>query len=247
MAYTLTFGDQAENHVGMQKLGKLAEHGFSIDDLEWMNQQMGNLGTIYNLNLLLPEGVEADPAYLLVIPNGVNILANADQMFEEQQGLDYDKKKFMYGGVKNSVARHNICFGYQDQEPDYENKKGRIVSFESLPALNSFRQALADKFGTLVDDLYVEGNHYYDPSKCGIGFHGDAERRKVIGVRLGQSVPLHYQWHHRSKPIGDRGGLMLGHGDMYVMSEKAVGKDWKSHSLITLRHAAGADEFLWKK
>jgi len=29
-AITMTFGDQAENHVGMQQIGKLATSGFSL-------------------------------------------------------------------------------------------------------------------------------------------------------------------------------------------------------------------------
>jgi hypothetical protein len=28
---TITFGDQAENHVGMQVIGKAADKGFTID------------------------------------------------------------------------------------------------------------------------------------------------------------------------------------------------------------------------
>ena len=32
-----------------------------------------------------------------------------------------------------------------------------------------------------------ELNKYYDPAPCGIGFHGDGERRRVIAVRLGVS------------------------------------------------------------
>ena len=32
--FTLTFGDQAENHVGMQKIGSLASEGFSKEELE---------------------------------------------------------------------------------------------------------------------------------------------------------------------------------------------------------------------
>ena len=31
---------------------------------------------------------------------------------------------------------------------------------------------------------------------------------------------------------------------MYVMSEYAVGTNWKSRSVYTLRHAAGADKFI---
>jgi len=32
--YTITFGDQAENHVGMAKIGTLASTGFNIEDLK---------------------------------------------------------------------------------------------------------------------------------------------------------------------------------------------------------------------
>jgi hypothetical protein len=52
-------------------------------------------------------------------------------------------------------------------------------------------------------------------------------RRKVIAVRLGESLPLHYQWFHESKPIGKRIELILNYGDMYIMSEKAVGYNWR--------------------
>jgi hypothetical protein len=31
---------------------------------------------------------------------------------------------------------------------------------------------------------------------------------------------------------------------MYVMTDKAVGFDWKKKSIMTLRHAAGSDKFL---
>jgi hypothetical protein len=29
-------------------------------------------------------------------------------------------------------------------------------------------------------DFHAEGNHYYDVSTCGIGLHGDRERKKVV-------------------------------------------------------------------
>jgi hypothetical protein len=35
----------------------------------------------------------------------------------------------------------------------------------------------------------------------------------------------------------------LEHGDMYVMSEKTTGFDWKSKTKYTLRHAAGCDKY----
>ncbi len=62
-------------------------------------------------------------------------------------------------------------------------------------------------------------------------------------MRLGQTIPLHYQWFVQGEPVGERVVLMLNHGDLYVMSEKATGYDWKSKSTPTLRHAAGCDKF----
>ena len=62
----------------------------------------------------------------------------------------------------------------------------------------------------------------------------------MVGVRLGTaSMPIHYQWYHRGKEVGERVDIDLHPGDMYVMSEKAVGNDWKLPSKYTLRHAVG--------
>ena len=60
----------------------------------------------------------------------------------------------------------------------------------------------------------TQGNLYYDISCCGIGFHGDSERRKVVAVRLGAAFPLQFQWFLRSAPMGQRVNVDLHHGDM---------------------------------
>jgi hypothetical protein len=102
---------------------------------------------------------------------------------------------------------------------------------------------MPDWFGEKARDLKAEGNYYYNLEKCGIGFHGDGERRKVIAARVGASMPIHYQWFHRFKPVGERFVIPLHDGDMYIMSEKAAGTDWKSSSILTLRHATGGPEY----
>ena len=50
----------------------------------------------------------------------------------------------------------------------------------------------------------MEGNRYYDIKKCGIGFHGDGERKKVIAASLGASRPIHWNWYYKGRPIGPR-------------------------------------------
>ena len=53
-------------------------------------------------------------------------------------------------------------------------------------------------------DRSAELNNYFGP-KCKIGFHGDAERKIVFCVRLGQPRPLYFQAFDKSGfPIGNR-------------------------------------------
>jgi hypothetical protein len=59
----------------------------------------------------------------------------------------------------------------------------------------------------------------------------------------GLEHPIHYQWFKGGKPIGERGIINLFNGDLYVMSEKAVGTDWKKKKIATLRHATGSNKF----
>lgn len=256
--YTITFGDQAENHVGMQQIGSLAESGFQLADLEKaitkfdkkkVKTQLINLGDGL-LSTEIPTGtIPVNDAYLLIIPGGVDIMLKShkkthNDLYKEQQGTEYDSKAFMYGRVVSKKARHNVCFGDTAQEPDYPNKKGRIVPWKKVPLTNHIRNKLFDFFGQKAYHLMGEGNYYYDVTKCGIGFHGDAKRRIVIGVRCGDvNLPIHYQWYYRGNPIGNKMIFDINPGDIYVMSQKATGFDWKKKTIMTLRHAVGADSF----
>ena len=66
------------------------------------------------------------------------------------------------------------------------------------------------------------------------------ERRIVVAVRLGDSsMPMHYQWFQESSPIGKRIVIDLNPGDVYAMSEIAVGTNWKKKIIPTLRHFCG--------
>ena len=91
--------------------------------------------------------------------------------------------------------------------------------------------------------LNAEANYYYDITKCGIGYHGDAERRKVVAVRMGATMPLYYKWFQNSEPISEPIEVLLNDGDMYIMSEKAVGFDWLKKKVPTLRHATGCSKY----
>jgi hypothetical protein len=186
-----------------------------------------------------PAGTDA--AAVLVI-RGAIPEATHRALFEEQAALEHDKKAFMYGRVVNKKARWNLCFDSAAHEPDYASGKGRVVAMSDVPRLQAFVAGWGAVFGPKADAaaLKGEGNYYYDLTKCGIGWHGDAERRKVIALRLGApSLPIHYQWYNKSTPQGSVISIPLSGGDLYIMSEKAVGADWKHSASWTLRHATG--------
>jgi hypothetical protein len=94
--------------------------------------------------------------------------------------------------------------------------------------------------------------------------HG-ADPGSVNCLKVGRPIPLGFAWYWKTKPVSKADPLpssgsasfplvtrkknkwtktcfaaavTLGHGDFYMMSQKAIGKDWKSHD-YALRHFAG--------
>jgi len=158
------------------------------------------------------------------------------------------------GKRMNKRARRNLCYvAGREQEPDVWKGKGRIVDLKKKTALNKAVDRLRSmiKEGLLsfdsktkVEINVVEGNRYYDLKNTGIGFHGDTERVVVICISIGcDNYPMRWQWFKDSMPVGKPIDITLNCGDVYIMSEKAVGSDWKLSSLYTLRHSAGAEKY----
>lgn len=246
---TLTFGEQAENHKGMEMIGNgLVKEGLTLKDLKHAKKLFEKKGYVCELHKLNEESYttfKLEDAYILIIKNGIHALTSEepDNLMKEQLSLKWDTKAYMYGRVVNKKARHNLCYSDIEQQPDYENGKGTIVKWDTIPITKKLRENLKEYFGVKAEKLQCEGNHYYDITKCGISFHGDSERRIVIACRLGHSLPIHYQWFYNLKPIGSRMIFNLDHGDVYAMSSKAVGTDWKRRTIPTLRHATGCKKY----
>jgi alkylated DNA repair dioxygenase AlkB len=240
---TLTIGDCAENHIHNQQLGQTlpAGQGFQRADFEAIQQKIEPTELV-----TLSSSNDQEDACVLIIRNGVNKLlgdGGAKTMYEEQTKLDWDKKVKMYGRVVNKHARHNLCYDTESQEPNYEEGKGRIIALKDVPKLQEIITKLKELVGPKFENLKVEGNRYYSEN-CGIGYHGDTERVRVCGIRLGTyGIPIHYQWFKDGNPVGDRITIPLNPGDIYFMNEKAVGTDWKKKKIATLRHAVGADKY----
>ena len=158
------------------------------------------------------------------------------------------------GKRMNKRARTNLCFvADREQKPAVYEGKGTIYDLKKMNNLNKAVERLQKqiedgliKIGskTKVIINVVEGNRYYDLKKTGIGFHGDTERVVVICLSIGGSnYPLRWQWFKNGMPVGKPIDVYLNSGDVYIMSEKAVGADWKLRSRYTIRHSAGAEKY----
>ncbi len=219
---TITFSESVENHVGMQQIGEIAEHGFTSEDINLIAAKFP-VDKIQIINLHENQPVSPLPnAQVLLIKES---FPYHRELLAELLNLEWDSKALMYGRVVNKKARFNLCFADFSQEPDYENGKGRVIPWSKVPYLHQLKTFIETNFPKCAD-LKAEGNLYYDINTCGIGYHGDSERKKVIGLRFGGSFPIVWRWFKNNKKVGN--DILLdnfSNGDMYIMSEKAVGND----------------------
>ena len=264
---TITFGDSGENHVGNQMIGKKVEvgQGFTYSDFVAASSRANDMGfdteiidlhdpirQLINSNGIAP-GKVIQPAYIILIKDAVN-KEHADAIYAEMNTFDWDTKYWdtRRSKVLNKHARSNVCFDSFSQEPDYENGKGTIIPFDRLPRLKAVKMLIADIFGDKAKEMIGEGNRYNDRTKNGIGYHGDAERQKVVAVRINEAdengetgtMPICWNWFYQCKPVGENFRLEIPHGCIYAMSEYATGFNWKYRSKYTLRHAAGGDKYI---
>lgn len=237
----------------MEMLGTKWEagRGHTIADLEAFREKLTAAGETTEWVSMSHEG---ELAAVLVWKGGVEGLlgpsstgdggpGEMESLFKEQAALNKDTKALMRGRVVNKKARHNLCFAEKGHAADYAAGRGTVVAYDDVPMTKRLVEGMEAFFGRAKGSLIAEGNYYYDLKKCGIGFHGDTERRIVYAARLGASMPLHFQWFHRCEPVGERIVVPLDGGDVYVMSEKAVGADWRCSSKVTLRHATGSSAY----
>lgn len=267
----LTFGDAGENHIGNQMLGKKQEvgSGFTTKDLMILSEYFVTNGFESEYIDLTQDLVEATKegkvgevddwgmsAGVLIIRRFVK-QEDRIKLYGELKDLSWDRKYYdtRRKKVLNKNARANLVFvDDYEQEPVYEEGKGRVIDSIKLEKLSEIKTNLMNHIDKGLKDggsetqsiKYIcEGNRYYDLKKCGIGYHGDKERTRVICLSVGtNNYPMRWVWFYKSKPITKFKEVKLDSGDVYIMSEKAVGYDWSYRVIPTLRHAAGSYKYI---
>ena len=271
--FSITFCECGENDSnGMEKLGEIAPkgQGLSLEDLQRgeriAKKKLGTRSKIVafepllnGVHLIDKKGREGKvhKAWALRIKGFVNAALSGTgkttaDLFNELNDIAWDSKYWdkKKKKVLNKRARANNCFADYAQKANIDEGKGSIHNFKDLPLLSIIRKTLYEMFGHKVKLFIAEGNRYEDggEKKHGIGWHGDAERRIVACIRLmadeGETMPMHFQYFWQWKQIGKRLIMPLNAGDLYVMSEEAVGTEWLKKSLeIIPRHSTGAKKY----
>lgn len=251
---TITFGDVAVHKYDSAKNGKLHDSGITFEDMHRISEDFPGITEIYDLSEIL-EGnrVEVKDAYIMILRNPFpDILESLEPiMFNDTEagtdegflcGLEWDKKMIHMGKLSNKHARYGLCFSREMNNDDYkiENlpdwSEGTTYNINAIPPLSCLQNCLEEMN---LGNLQAEGNYYYDLDKCYIRFHRDKERKKVIGYRLGDSMPLHFKWFFEKDSISKMLTVDLHRGDMYMMTELACGFSKMNFTNIYLKHAAG--------
>ena len=159
-------------------------------------EKMGCVCELICLNDLIEDNDGVEKAYVLIMRNSVDKIYENEKcekkskdLYEELKKRKWDDKYWdtRRGRVLNKNARVNMCVSDFSQEANYEEKKGTVYNFKDLNLLNIIRKNL-NNVGKAFENMNAEGNWYYNLVNCGIGFHGDVERKKSIGCKIRYEV-----------------------------------------------------------
>jgi len=194
-------------------------------------------------------------ACLLVIKNGIELLIKPDEaakLYQEQDEIRYDGRFFDKGRLKIKRAHKNMLFAAERQDASDDYTQATVTAFSEVPLLNKIRTSIQSLLGDRTADLEVDGTKYHTsfyekgddgkPMKkhSNMGWHGDDNKKIVVGMCLGASATLSFIWRlpgSQKNSTDTRVTVPLAHGDVYVMSEKTIGSDWKSSSLLRCLHS----------
>lgn len=182
--------------------------GFTLKELRNIENKFKKEGIATEI-WNIGNGKKVNDAYLLIIRNGTSVFLK--DLYTTDELLNEQKK------LSTKI------------------KKGPVSKKRKNEAcLEGLQNNLKRFFGKKAKDLLCERKYCRDVSIC----HGNNKRKKVlITACLGKTLLLRFRWFHKKIPFDKSRNFILNDGDIYVMSEKAIGSDWKNAIIPTLQHA----------
>jgi len=179
-----------------------------------------------------------------------------DRRDENNQKIHLTGGLWVKGRLLKQHARRNLIIQKGVEKTStfaqYGNN-GTVVDCNRLRFFSPVYEQLMDDVATALPcslaakhDFIAEGNLYHKEDAY-IGWHGDTERNQVMCLSLGRgNFPLRFCWKYKGEAVSEVFETRLNSGDLYIMSEKAVGSDWKKRNTYTLVHSAGDNKSVKK-
>lgn len=257
---TITLSENIMHFSSMQNFGQKAENGFSNDDLiKVYNLFPSGTCEIINLKDILPKTLyEIPDAYILIIREQFKIYADEilNTMISQEgsnsegiiTGVSWDDYRIHNSKLVESKLHKKLVFLdiqelYKLPFSTIENR-GTIYNIRRIPHLFKLNEVFNSLFN---ERLYAEGTYYYNTNECYTPMHQKKERKKVINLHLGSSFPLHFCWYHQSQKVSDMKTIQINHGDLYIMSEIAIGNIKESKTKLYLKHSMGKNYKAYSK
>ena len=238
-SFTLTFSDASP----VKRVGKNAKNGFSIAELRKMCIDFGKKGfecEWIDLNAAMPPChvlINTPKAAVLVIRKGVSwFKSEADDLLLKLKSLQWNEQVWLkHKLVKNPMRRH-LKFG----EKQYVSDEGLVVALKACPDIMKIRDSLNEMYSYRSVNFEVEGDHYYDMERCGRDSFGDWDKRMLVGLQVGATMKMAFTWWYQESKFSTPVEIELHHGDIFVLSDKAVGHDIHRKAIATLKRTCGS-------
>ena len=250
------YGRRVEGGIPCESLRRAArrwarDHDMTVDVYE-LSAQSNHRMTPEELRAITKktDGVLPEATVLVIrdwgtLTDGRSPARTSDALAE----LHYDTTKpgKARGSLVNSHARHStrLMPGVDHVATEEDRRKGiaSINDLNKLPDVQTMLRFLESEFAVALP--VVRTWRYFDPASCGIGWHGDTERDINVIIRYGvapHTRPLNCQWYFDCCPVGAGMKLPMLEGQVMVMSRKALGTDYPTRLIPTVRHAVGVKQ-----
>lgn len=256
-SFHLLFCDVANHGDGMQKVGNICDSGFTNENLlrYYQNLTPGK-ASIYNIKDCLPTTLYQIPdCYVLVIKDYFKdqvdeiqkILSTKESSDESGiTGVNWDTERISGLKLLHNKLGNKLIFCELDNNWKYpfspHQNVGTIYNTRFIPSLFSIQRELQNQLGYLP---VIDGTYFYDLNECYTPFHQVKDRKKLVGLGIGETQPLQFRWFHGSTVCSDTMSIPIEHGDLYIISQSAAGIQKEKQTKLYLKYGIGTNKALF--
>lgn len=253
----LMFCDIANHGHGMQQIGNICDSGFTNEHLLWMCSNINSdKAVLYNVTSILPKTLYQIPdSYVLVLKGFFTEQANSlyQTMLTPEgsngsfiTGVNWDNERIHNGKLVSNRLGNKLLFYDLNSAWKYplsiNDKCGTIYNSKLIPTLDLFQKMLQQQVGFLP---VVDATYYYNTKECFTPLHQVKDRKKIVGLGIGATMPLQFRWFHGSISCSDTMTIPIEHGDLYILSQGAAGMHKEKQTKLYLKYGIGSHPSLF--